>query len=138
MVDRSFDSVIDELGEGDGIDPREEKKQRSRSSSKKRDNSTVRLAGEIRNILDMEIPHCGHPLLASFLVATVEPYGVGTNFVVQVYSTDSSLKYDPDEVKSALTEMKPKLRMEVVRTINRKKAPDFKFDVLPPGVQPRQ
>jgi len=138
MTDRSIASVTDELGVGDGIDTREERRQRSRNSSKKRDNSTVRFAGEIRNILDMEILHCGHPILASFLVATVEPYGVGTNFFVRVYSTDSSLKYDPDEVKSAPLEMKPKLRMEVVGTINRKKAPDFKFDVLPPGVQSRQ
>lgn len=85
----------------------------------------------------MEIPHCGPPFLASNLVATAEPHGVETNFVVQEFSTDSSLKHDPDEVKSAPPETKPKLRMEAVGTTNRKNALDFKFDVLPPGVQSR-
>jgi hypothetical protein len=137
MTSRSVRSVADELGEWDGIDPREEKKHRIRASSKKPAYSVLRLAGEIRNVLNIEIPNSGNTILATFLVGRVEPYGIGPNFVVQVHSTDGSLKYDPREIKAELAKMKPSLRSEVVRSVNRKKAPDFKFDVLPPGVQPR-
>ena len=57
--------------------------------------------------------------------------------MVQVYSTDPAADYDPREIKKALDTLKPKFRSEVARDVTRKNAPDLKFDVLPPGVQPR-
>jgi hypothetical protein len=137
MTSRTTNHITDELGEGDGIDPREEKKHLLRAATNKPSYSTLRLASQIRDTLNLEIPHCGNSLLSPFLVGIVEPYGIGSNFVVQVYSTDQKDKYDARMVKEALDKMKPKLRMEVAKNVTRKKAPDFKFDVLPPGVQPR-
>jgi ribosome-binding factor A len=137
MKKRSIHSVTDELGEYDGIDPRDEKKHRIGASNNKRDYSALRLASQIREILNLVIPYSGNALLTSFIVGHVEPYGIGSNFVVQVYSTDHETEYDPNEIKVALNNMKSKLRMEVAKNVTRKKAPDFKFDVLPPRVQPR-
>jgi hypothetical protein len=85
----------------------------------------------------VEIPNSPNSLLSSFGVGHVEPYGIGSNFVVQVYSKDPKTEYDPHEVKVALENLKARLRMEVAKNVTRKKAPDFKFDVLPPRIQPR-
>lgn len=62
-----------EWREGDGIDPRIEKKREKRVSGQKRDYSALRLASQIRNTLDLLIPQTGHPFLASFAVGSVEP-----------------------------------------------------------------
>ena len=61
----------------------------------------------------------------------------GTTFTVQVYSTDPSADYDPHQIGKLLNTIKPGLRAEVAQAINRKNAPNFTFDVLPPHVQPR-
>ena len=126
-----------EWNEGDGVDPREEKKRKIRSSSDKRDYSAFRLASQIRDVLDLVIPQTGNPLLVSFSVGVVEPSATGGNFVVQVYSTDHAADYDPREIKKALDSLKPRLRAEVAKEVTRKNDPDFKFDVLPSKVQPK-
>ena len=126
------------MSEGDGVDPREDKKRRTRSlAAGKRDYSALRLARQIRDVLDLVLLQCGSPLLASFAVGAVEPSPTGGPFVVQVYSTDPAADYDPREIKRALDTLKPKFRSEVAQDVTRKNAPDLKFDVLPPGVQPR-
>lgn len=129
--------AVAEWREGDGVDPRIEKKREKRFSAQKSDYSALRLASQIRNILDLLIPQSGHPLLASIVVGTVEPYAKGSNFVVQVYSTDTAADYDPNEIKAALDGLKSRLRTEVAKDITRKKAPELKFDVLPPHVLPK-
>lgn len=126
-----------EWREGDGVDPRIEKKREKRVSAQKSDYSALRLASQIRSILDLLIPQSGHPLLSSIVVGTVEPYAKGSNFVVQVYSTDTAADYDPLEIKAALDSLKSFLRTEVAKDITRKKVPELKFDVLPPHVLPK-
>lgn len=131
------DGVVAEPREGDGVDPREEKKKAGRTPRDKRNYATLRLASQIRDTLDLVIPQCGDPDLVSFAVGTVEPSAKGTTFVVQVYSTDHSADYDPRAVKEALEAVRPRLRAEVAKEVTRKNAPEFKFDVLPPRVQPK-
>jgi len=126
------------MSDGDGVDPKEEKRQRIRSvAAGKRDYSALRLASQIRDVLDLVLLQCGNPLLASLAVGAVEPSATGGNFVVQVYSTDPAADYDPREIKSILDTLKPKFRSEVAHEVTRKVAPNLKFDVLPPGVQPK-
>ena len=135
---REIKSVVAEPREGDGIDPREEKKKcLAHGSNDRRDFLALRLASQIRDILNLAILQYGDPLLASFVVGTVEPSAARGNFVVQLYSVNHSDDYDPSQVKAILNEIKPMLRAEVAKGVNRKKTPDFKFDVLPPLVQPR-
>jgi ribosome-binding factor A len=129
---------VTELSEGDGIDPKEEKRQRIRSAAAgKRDYSALRLASQIRDVLDLVLLQCGDPLLASLAVGAVEPSLTGGSFVVQVYSTDPAAEYDPREIKKTLDMLKPEFRSEVAKEVTRKNAPNLKFDVLPPGVQPK-
>lgn len=138
MTVRVAKEVVAALSEGDGVDPREEKKAcHARRTGEKPDYSALRLASQIRDVLNLVIPQFRDPRLASFVAGIVEPCPTGGNFVVQVYSTDTEVDYNPHEIKAILTEMKPRLRAEVAREITRKKTPDFKFDVLPPRVQPK-
>jgi hypothetical protein len=97
---------------------------------------TLRLANQIREILNVAIPNSGHPLLSSFTAGNIEHHGIGPHFIVQLYSVDRTFKYDPVEIKAALDEISLKLRFEVAKIAARKNTPDFVFDVLPPGVQP--
>ena len=97
----------------------------------------LRLAHQIREILNMTIPNSGHPLLPSFTVGNVEHHGMGPNFIVQIYSENRGFDYDPAEIKGVLDAMKLKLRFEVAKIAGRRNTPDFEFDVLPPGLQSR-
>ncbi len=127
-----------ELRDGDGVEPRRESRMRaSPGNPARRNHSDLRLARQIGDAIWPLISQCGNPLLASLAVGAVEPSPKGTVFVAQVYSTDPAADYDPREVKEALDALKPKLRAAVAREVTRKHAPDFKFDVLPPRVQPK-
>ena len=133
-----FDSLVGEVGDGDGVDPRLEKKAKQYRTQRDKPNySALRLGEQIHNTLVDTLGQSPDSLLASFSVGAVEPSVSGTTFIVQVYSIDPSLEYDIDEVKALLKAAKPKLRSEVARAVSRKKAPDFRFEVLPPHVQPR-
>ena len=128
--------VIAELRDGDGVDPRAEKRKRkSLGRLGRRDYSDLRLASQIGDTLGLLLAQCGNPLITSLAVGAVEPTVKGTMFVVQVYSTDPAAEYDPREVREALNAMKPGLRAAVAREVTRKAAPDFKFEVLPLCVQ---
>ena len=134
----TINSLVGELREGDGIDPRLEKKSRQIKTLRGKPNYAVlRLGEQIHNTLVETLCQLPDSLLASFSVGAVEPSASGSTFVVQVYSNDPSLEYDVDEVKALLQTSKNRLRWEVARAVNRKKVPDFKFEVLPPHVQPR-
>ena len=133
-----IDSLVGELRDGDGIDPRLENKARQIKTLRGKPNYAVlRLGEQIHNTLVETLGQSPDSLLASFSVGAVEPSASGTTFVVQVYSNDPSLEYDMDEVKALLKASKSTLRSEVARAVNRKKVPDFRFEVLPPHVQPR-
>ena len=138
MSERDAKLPAYDLSKDDGVDPKEEKKRRMRSvATGKRDYSTLRLASQIHDVLDLALQQCGNLLLASLAVGTVEPSPNGGSFVVQVYSTDPAADYNPREIKRTLDTLKPKFRSEVAKDVIRKHAPDLKFDVLPPGVQPK-
>lgn len=132
-----IERLAGEPREGDGLDPKEERKRAGRTAADKRNYATLRLASQIRDVLDLTIPLCGQALLAGFAVGSVEPSAKGTTFVVQVYSTDPTADYDPREIVGALASVKTRLRAEVAKEVTRKNAPEFRFDVLPPGVQPK-
>jgi len=136
--DSRIESLVGELQDGDGVDPRLEKKTRQIKTLRGKPNYAVlRLGEQIHNTLAATLGQLSDSLLASFSVGAVEPSASGSTFVVQVYSSDPSMEYDIDEVKALLKASKTTLRWEVARAVNRKKVPDFKFEVLPPHVQPR-
>ena len=132
------DSLASEKREGDGIDPREEKKsEQNRTRRGKPNYAVLRLAKQIGDTLTVSIGKSKDPILSSFVVNAVEPSPSGTSFVVQVFSSNPELEYEPREIKAILKDEKPRLRADVANTVKRKKAPDFTFDVLPMHVQPK-
>ena len=135
--ERSLSGLSRERGDLDGVDPRDEKRKRDNHSRRdKPDYSILRLAGEVASTLSQVLPLTGDPLLIPFGIASVLPQSRGLHFLVQVYSTDPGLNYDPAEILNALQRAKPYFRQEVAQDVSRKYAPDFRFQVLPPGVQP--
>lgn len=129
---------VDEIQEGDGIDPKEEAKaRRSRILKGKPNYGLYRLADQICDTLIVSLANSKDELLSGFCIGTVVPSPSGTTFIVQVYSGDPDLEYDQHEVFNLLQGMKPSLRYDVANAVNKKNAPDFSFDVLPPHVQPR-
>lgn len=135
MNPSKFRRIAAEIREGDGIDPREEKKHRLASRRRaKPDHAAERLGQEMRENLALSMPE--DPRLEVFRVATVSSTGKGNTFVVQVYCTDPNLSYSPDSIQKILQDNKGKLRAEVALGIHRKRVPDLKFEVLPPGVAP--
>ncbi|MEO2046341.1 MAG: hypothetical protein ABGX16_07190 [Pirellulales bacterium] len=133
-----LESLVGEVREGDGVDPRYEKKSQQMKTLRGKPNyAALRLGEQIHDTLVETLGQSEDSLLASFSVGSVEPSISGGVYVVQVYSNDPALEYDTDEVKSLLQALKPALRSEVARAVSRRKAPDFRFEVLPPHVQPR-
>jgi len=133
-----FGNLVGEFREGDGVDPREEKTSKlARIRRGKPNYSVLRLAGEIERVLNSALAQAKDPALESITVSSVMPSTSGTTFIAQIYSTDVEAEYDPTKVRALLTAMRPGLRAEGARAVNRKNAPNFTFDVLPPHVQPR-
>jgi len=133
-----LESLVREIREGDGVDPRHEKKSRQIKTLRGKPNyAALRLGEQIHDTLVETLGQSEEGLLASFSVGSVDPVGTGGAYIVQVYSNDPTLEYDTKEVMDLLKVSKPALRAEVARAVNRKKTPDFKFEVLPAHIQPR-
>lgn len=131
-------TLTDELREGDGVDPKEEKKRAQAVLRKgKPDHAVFRLASQIGTAIRMSMQLSGDALLCSFDVSTVEPTTSGNSFRVQVFATDTTMEYDPRRIKELLDAAKPRFRQDIAGEIHRKKVPDITFDVLPPHVCPR-
>ncbi len=135
--DKDILNVIGGRRNGDGLDPREEQKaDLAKRRRGKTDYSVLRLAGQIKKVLDGSLAMAENPVLDAFAVSAVEPSGSDAMFIVQVFSTDPAAEYAPREVQAILNSMKGYLRTEVAQAVHRKNAPDLRFEVLPPHVQP--
>ncbi len=124
----------DEIGEGDGLDPRYERHGGAKSG--KPDYSSDRLGNRIREAIGLDTSLPAISGLDSFNVADVAYIGHGNCYRVIVYCTDPGQSYDPEEVRRRLVLRKGFLRSDIARAITRKKVPDLVFEVLPPGIRP--
>jgi ribosome-binding factor A len=131
----SLDGPLD--GTLDGLDPRHEKRSRLAGSRRaKPDYAALRLAGEIASSLNLLLASSSDSNLSGFAVASATPTGKGSHFLVRIYATDSTFAFDPERVMASLKRAKPFFRQEIASAITRKHAPDFRFQLLPPGAQP--
>jgi len=105
------------------------------SRQDKPNHGAKRLATAIEATLSQVLPLAGDPQLLHFGIAAVLPLSHGKRFVVQVHSLDPDLTYDPEAILEALQRVKPFLRREVAQDVQRKHAPDFRFQVFPPGAR---
>lgn len=121
----------------DGLDPRHEKRSRlAKSRRGKPDYAALRLAGEVASSLNLLLSSSADPELNGFAVASATPLGRGSHFLVQVYATDPAFRFDPVRVMASLSRAKSFFRQEIAGSVTRKYAPDFRFQLLPPGAQP--
>jgi hypothetical protein len=133
---RDIRSVVAEIRPGDGIDPREEKLSRLRKGAREKpDLSSERLGSQIFDALCLSslLSEMG---LEDFLFAGVTSTGRRGQFLVDVCCADPDAEYEPGEIEGILQEKKGLFRSEVTRSVNRRKAPELQFRVLPPGFRP--
>lgn len=122
-----------ELGEGDGIDPKyEARKQEFQQGRDKPDYAAERLGSQMREALNVESLL---PELDSFVIANVRQAGTSNTYTVQLYCSDPDQQYDPQAIVVLLKQNKGLLRHEIAQAITRKRVPELVFEVLPPGVQ---
>jgi hypothetical protein len=133
---RGMQSLAADIRSGDGIDPREEKRQRLRTGTRRKsDLADVRLSSQIFDAL------CLSSLLAKigledFTVTAVVPAERRGKFLINVSCVDIHATYEPEEIEAILEEKKGLFRSEVSQFVNRRKAPELQFRVLPPGFRP--
>lgn len=121
-------SLVAQLREGDGLDPRlERRKSQPGPGKNKANHSILRLAGQIAKCIRASL---GDGLLTSFDVVGVEP-AQGNNFLVTLGPALPDLDYDPWQVLLAANDRKGYLRSEITCSINRKRVPNLTFRVLP-------
>jgi ribosome-binding factor A len=126
-----------EYREGDGVPIADERVRKNMARRRDKPNyAEERLGREVFDTLSQAISLPTDSRLSAFAVCNVTPTGKGSNYVVQVYCIDRQMQYRPEEIKVVLQESKGALRAEIAQHINRKRVPDLKFDVLPPGIQP--
>ena len=130
-------SLIQEIGEFDGVDPRDEaRKEHSRDRRNKRDYSADRLSRQMWESLSVGTALPSLEIFDGFAVASVSQQGTSNCYVVVVYHTDPTATFDPAAVKHELDRHRGKWRAAIGEAIVRKKVPDLTFEVLPPGVVP--
>lgn len=133
---RDIHSVVAEIRSGDGIDPREEKHQSLRRGARQKpDLSSERLGSQIFDALCLSslLDEIG---LGDFTFIGVRPTGRRGQFLIDVASADPDTTYEPREIEEILQKKKGLFRAEVSQSVNRRKAPELQFRVLPPGFRP--
>jgi hypothetical protein len=128
---RQLHLMAEEQREGDGIDPKEEQRQRQRRSSRhKPDYSNQRLASQISQILSLStwLSDIG---LSDFEFANVIPTERPGRYIIEVRCTDPTQAVDLTHIEQLLREHKGTLRIEITEAVQRRKAPDFQLRVIP-------
>jgi hypothetical protein len=128
---RQLHLMAEELREGDGVDPKEEIRQRHRRSSRhKPDYSIQRLASQISHILSLSswLSDIG---LSDFEFANVIPSERAGRYIIEVRCSDTTLAVDLVHVEQLLRQHKGTLRIEIAEAVQRRKAPDFQLRLIP-------
>ena len=128
---RGLSSMASEYRSGDGVNPREEKRQRvRRQRSTKCDYSAERLASQILTSLSLSslLTDLG---LDDFAFVSVTPAQQSGCYLAEVRCRDASISFDLKEIERQLRLAKGRFRAEVSEFVHRRKVPDLQFHVLP-------
>ncbi len=119
--------MVAELRDGDGVDPKQERRNRQRSRvESKNDHSVERLAAQVERCANSNL---GLGILTDFVVRRVS-HGKGNHFLIELVCADSKLFYDPLEAQQAAIALLPRLRSELAREIHRKKVPSLSIRIV--------
>ena len=130
-------STVSELGLGDGIDPKYEKRRRDKEGRReKADHGAERLGSQMREAIGISTSLPSLPGLDRFAVSSVVYTGRGNCYSVLVYCVEPEYAYSPEDILETLKRNKGILRSHIARAIVRKRVPDLVFEVFPPGIRP--
>ena len=122
------EALAAELREGDGIDPRLERRRKQNAFNKSKPNhAALRLGGQIARSIRNNL---GGRVLADFDVFSVEPCK-GNLYLVTLKAIDPDFLFDETAVLEEANSERGRLRSELAISITRKKVPDLLFRVLP-------
>jgi hypothetical protein len=121
---------IGQLSPGDGVDRLSAAG--TEVTGRKPDHASERLASQIFDALCLStlLSEIG---LGNFAFTAVSPTGKSGRFLVNVCCVEPEVQFDPTEVEATLQAKKGMFRAEVSQAVNRRKAPELQFRVLPPG-----
>lgn len=128
---RGLASMAAEYRLGDGVDPKEEKREKLRSQRKKKvDYSTERLASQILDALSFStiLSEIG---LDDFVFEAIHPLTSGGHFLVEVRCQNANREFDPHDIEQQLKSAAGRIRHEISGFVHRRRLPELKFRVLP-------
>jgi hypothetical protein len=137
--DLKLEEVVAEVREGDGVDPRNEAKQKlhglriGRQGQERGAHRRDRFAVQVKEAIDSALRLAAEPLLNALTVREVVPQG-GTLLVV-TEPRNPALPLDISAAMKALKRAATMLTREVAREITRKETPILSFIVLPTGAE---
>ena len=91
---------------------------------------TARLCRQVAEALSLALSECGDDALLDLSIRDVEPGPTPGRLLVTVETSRPSP--DPSAILAALARAHGRLRSEVARAIQRKRAPELVFQVAPP------
>ena len=116
----------DELGPGDGQDPRFDKKERKPVINRK----ALQLCAQVQDALNLAIADCADVYVRGAIIQSIVPAPDSSHMLVRVRTA-----FDGRLVQEQLEKAYPRLRAAVATSIHRKKVPQFRFEVteIEPG-----
>lgn len=94
------------------------------------ERKTKQLCAQVRRVVSQFLSlECSDEILQSLYVESVEPAPDATCMLVTL-NVPQELEVERAEVLALLDQVKPTLRSEIGRTINRRKTPDLNFVLI--------
>jgi ribosome-binding factor A len=117
----------DEVGPGDGIDPRLEPRGEPRRVENRK---ALQLCGQVAQTLQAVLDGCGDDVLRGLLVESVEPAPHSGRMLVRLRRGAAAAPVTAEEVLGRLQTAQGMLRSEVAAAIHRRKAPELSYALL--------
>lgn len=105
----------------------------SLGNRRNKDRKDAQLCAQVRETLSLTLAETPEPDLLELFVLDVVPGPDSSRLIVQVAAP---AERDPDQVRARLDAIAGRLRAEVAAVVNRKKAPNLAFIVVPFGEPP--
>lgn len=118
--DKAPDWPCEDIGQGDGIDPRYESEPRKRVLNRK----ALQLCAQVMDTLNLTLAGYGDDCLRNLDVESVVPAPGSADLLVSVRTAG-----DEQETWASLQRASGKLRHDIASAIHRKKAPQLRFRV---------
>ena len=125
---RALRDAVEELREGDGVDPRYERAEGAPHPARVGD---LRLATRIARTLSMIFAGSSEPMVSALRVDKVEHVSRGGTFSVRLVPAEGVTDFDADAARKRVAGLAGRLRAEVSQAIRRKRAPYLRFEIMP-------